>query len=209
MRLNRCRAWIFRACIFRTCIGFLGSAPFALAQQAAPDWGLPQLMQGLAQVRSASARFAERETVPMLNAPLMTSGTLRYVAPDYVRKTTVLPMPEDFVLDHDMVTLTSGANHQTERFSLRQAPQIGGLVEGIRATLAGDLPALEQIYTVRFSGTAAKWQLLLQPKNPDVTRFVEWIVIQGRQNQIDAVDTASANGGHTEMGISEDLSDAR
>lgn len=204
MRLNRCCAYLFPACI-----GFLGSALFAPAQQAAPDWGLPQLMQDLARVRSATARFAERETVPMLNAPLMTSGTLRYVAPDYVRKTTILPMPEDFVLDHDTVTLANGANHQTERFSLRQAPQIGGLVEGIRATLAGDLPALEQVYSVRFSGSQAKWQLLLQPKSPDVARFVEWIIIRGSDDRIDAVDTASGNGGHTEMGISEDLSDAR
>lgn len=176
---------------------------FAIAQTTEADWGLPQLMQSLAQVHSASARFAERQTVPMLTAPLMSAGTLSYVAPDYVRKITTSPAPQDFVLDHGVVTLT-GLDHQTHRFSVNQAPQIGGLVEGIRATLAGDLPALQRVYHVRLTGNAGNWQLFLQPKDPDVTRFVKWIVIQGSQNRIAAVDTASSDGGHSEMGITED-----
>jgi hypothetical protein len=182
-----------------------GSLHFALAQSA--NWGLPQLMQSLAQVHSASASFAERQTVAMLNAPLMSAGTLSYVAPDYVRKVTTSPAAQDFVLDHGVVTLT-GLDHQTHRFSVNEAPQIGGLVEGIRATLAGDLPALERVYDVRLTGNAANWQLFLQPKDPSVTRFVKWIVIQGSQSQIHAVDTASADGGHSEMGITEDQRDA-
>ena len=59
----------------------------ALAQ---PAWGLGALMQSLAQIRSASASFTESKTLPMLNAPLLASGTLDYVAPDYIRKTTAM-----------------------------------------------------------------------------------------------------------------------
>jgi hypothetical protein len=201
MGLRQCCVWV--------CCGIAASLPTALAQPANAGWGLPQLMQGMAQVRSASARFTERQTVPMLNAPLMISGSLSYVAPDYVRKTTTSPLPEDFVLDHDQVTLTSGPNHQTQVFSLHQSPQIGGLVEGIRATLAGDLPSLERVYDVRLSGTEAHWQLLLRPKDPQVTHFVKWILIAGRQNQIQTIDTASGAGDHSEMGVAEDVTDAR
>jgi hypothetical protein len=181
----------------------LGSLNFAFAQALDANWSLPQLMQSMAQVRAASARFSERQTVPMLTTPLLSAGTLSYVAPDVVRKITTSPARQDFVLDHGVVTLT-GLDQQTHRFSVSQAPQIAGLVEGIRATLAGDLPALQRVYTVRLTGNAASWQLLMQPKDPDVARFVKWIIIQGSENRINAVDTASSDGGHSEMGITED-----
>jgi hypothetical protein len=191
MRLRFCSPLLICLC---------GCLHFANAQTAEQNWGLPQLMQSLAQVQFSSARFAERQTVPMLTTPLLSAGTLSYVAPDYIRKTTTSPAHQDFLLEHGVVTLT-GPDQQTQRFSVSQAPQIGGLVEGIRATLAGDLPALQRIYTVRLTGNAAGWELFLQPKDPSISRFVQWIIIQGSQNRIDAVDTASSNGGHSEMGI--------
>jgi hypothetical protein len=184
----------------------LGSLNFATAQVDNPHWGLPQLMQSLARVHFSSARFAERQTVPMLTAPLLSTGTLSYVAPDYIRKTTTSPAHEDFLLAHGVVTLT-GPDKQTQRFSVNQAPQIAGLVEGIRATLAGDLPALQRVYTVKLTGNAAGWQLFLQPNDPGVARFIKWIIIQGSRNRINAVDTASGDGGHSEMGITEDPRD--
>jgi Outer membrane lipoprotein carrier protein LolA-like len=180
-----------------------------MAQPAAANWGLPQLMHELAQVRAASARFTERKTVQVLNAPLVASGSLTYVAPDYMRKTTFSPVPENFVLDHNKITLTGGPGNQTHIFSVTEDPDIGGLVEGIRATLAGDLPTLDRIYDVRLTGTEADWQLLLQPKNAGLARFVKWILIRGSQNRIVAIDTASSNGDLSEMGIIEDVSDAQ
>ena len=210
MRLNHFVVWL--GVIFASSLPAglsLAIAPPALAQPSDASWGLPQLMHALAQVHSASANFTERQTIQMLNAPLLTSGSLNYVAPNYLRKTTTSPSPENFVLDQGMVTLSGGPDHQTQTISIAGAPQIGGLVEGIRATLAGDLPALQRVYSVRLTGTPTNWQLLLQPKDPSVTHFVKWIIIQGKQNRIEAVDTASANGDHSEMGIAEKINDAQ
>ncbi|WP_284256721.1 LolA-related protein [Acidocella aquatica] len=191
------------------CALCIASAPLALAQPATANWGLAQLMQELAQVHSASASFTERKTVQVLSTPLVASGSLSYVAPDYIRKATLLPVPENFVLDHDQITISGGPDQQTHVFSLNADPRIGGLVEGIRATLAGDLPALDHYYIVRLSGDAANWQLLLQPKNPGAARMIKWIIIRGKQNHLDGLDTASGNGDHSEMSIAEDVSDAQ
>jgi Outer membrane lipoprotein carrier protein LolA-like len=190
------------------CILLAGGAPCAMGQPAPVSWGLPQLMHGLARVHSASARFTERTTVRILSAPLIASGTLTYVAPDYMRKTTLSPAPEDFILDHGQVTITGGPDNQTHSFSLAGDPRIGGLVEGVRATLAGDLPVLDRFYTVRLSGTEADWQLLLQPKDAGLMHFIKWIIIRGSQNRINVIDTASSDGDHSEMGIAEDVNDA-
>jgi len=191
------------------CVALAGGASCAMAQPEAAAWGLPQLMHELGRVHSATGRFVERKTAHVLNAPLIASGTLTYVAPDYLRKMTSSPVRDDFVLDHDQVEITEGADNKTHSFSLDDAPQIAGLVEGIRATLAGDLPVLDRFFVVRMTGAEASWQLFLQPKDEQLTRFVKWILIQGSQNRIVAIDTASLNGDHSEMSIIEDTSNAK
>jgi hypothetical protein len=183
------------------CLVFAASAPGALAQTS---WGLPELMNDMARVHSASARFTERETMQMLNAPLLVSGFLSYRAPGYLRKHTVSAAPEDFILDDGQITM-SGADQQTRVFSEQNDPRIGGLVEGIRATLAGDLPALQRFYNLQLSGNATAWQLVLRPKDAGTARFVKWILLQGSQNRIKIIDTASGNGDHSEMSVIEDL----
>jgi hypothetical protein len=179
----------------------------ASAQQAGS--GLAALMQSMARVRSASASFSESKTLPMLTAPLLANGTLDYVAPDYIRKRTTAPVPEDFILQRDEITLTGGPGGQTHRFSMADDPEIGGLAEGIRATLAGDLPALEQIYVVAFSGSQAGWQLVLKPKDPRLEHFIAWIAFRGSGNRISSIDTAGGDGSHSEMRVTENQLDAR
>jgi hypothetical protein len=174
-----------------------------IATASAQTWGLPQLMQQLSQVHAASARFTERKTIALLNTPLLTAGTLTYVAPAYIRKTTETPAPQNFVLDHDNVSITAGPDQPAQHFSLNADPRIAGLVEGIRATLAGDLPALQRVYSVQFTGTEPDWQLLLRPKDPALAYMVKWMIIRGAGNRITTIDSASANGDHSEMGIVE------
>jgi hypothetical protein len=169
--------------------------------KAQPVWGLVPLMQSLAQVRTASARFTERQTAPVLNAPLISTGTLTYVAPDYLRKATLTPVPEVFTLEHGEVTLTGGAFQGTHVFALSQDPRIAGLVEGIAATLDGDLPALEHFYTVGLTGVQADWQLHLLPKDPSLARFLRAITISGSQGRIATIDTQSSDGGDSIMSI--------
>jgi hypothetical protein len=177
----------------------LAPASFAHAQTV---WGLQQLMQSLAQNRAATANFTERETSPVLSAPLISTGTLTYVAPDYVRKVTISPVPEVFILDHGQIMLSGSTTGGPHVFSLNQDPRIGGLVEGIRATLAGDLPGLEQYYAVTLSGNAADWQLHLLPNNPGLQRFLRAITISGAGASINTIDTVSTDGSDSRMSIS-------
>ena len=207
MRPSRVLTWSCAA----TLIGFvLGRATPGRADpvSAGHNWGLPQLMQTLAHVRSASARFTETKTVSMLTSPLVASGTLSYVAPDHVEKITLAPVRERFLLDHNRVTIVGGPGEQIHVFSLTADPRIAGLFEGIRATLAGDLTALDHFYQVDLAGDAGNWQLLLQPRNPDLAHFVQSIRIQGSQGRIAAIYTANANGDRSEMTITEDVQDA-
>jgi hypothetical protein len=179
-------------------------AAFSLAQaRSAAAWGLASLMQSLAEVKAASATFTETKTLALLKTPLQSSGRLRYVAPDYVRKTVLAPAPQDFVLQKDAVTMT--ASGKIQHFDLSQAPPLAGLVEGVRATLAGDLATLQRYYTIDLSGNAETWQLLLRPRDAGLGHFLTWLSIRGSGNKVTEIDTGGARGDLTRMSVDETI----
>ena len=178
-----------------------------LCAQTSPGFTLPGLMAGLAQVRAASASFTETKNLALLTTPLQSSGTLRYTAPDYVRKTTLAPARQDFVLQGDTVTLT--INGETKRFTLAQAPQLAGLVEGVRATLAGDLPELQRYYTLSLSGNAAHWQLLMRPRDAGLAKMMAWMSVTGTEDRITEIDSVGAKGDETKMQVNETIQHAQ
>ncbi|MBU6448414.1 MAG: outer membrane lipoprotein carrier protein LolA [Rhodospirillales bacterium] len=191
---------------FLACCGMGLLCPLAAAAQTAPGFTLPGLMADLAQVRGASASYTETKSLPLLTTSLQSSGTLDYRAPDYVRKTTTAPAPQNFVLQNGIVTLT--LNGQTQHFTLAQAPQLAGLVEGVRATLAGDLPALRLYYNLSLSGGPEHWQLLLHPRDPALAKMMAWMSITGTGDKITEIDSADAKGGETKMQVRETTQNA-
>ena len=185
---------------------FLAASVPPVHAQTATAWGIGPLMQSLAHVKAASASFTETTSMPVLKTPLQTSGTLRYVAPDYVRKTVLAPTRQDFVLQKNVVTLTAGG--RTQQFDLSQALPLAGLVEGVRATLAGDLPALQRDYTIDFSGSTATWQILLRPRDTGVSHFLSWLSIRGSGDRVTGIDTGGARGELTRMSVDETVDHA-
>jgi hypothetical protein len=162
-------------------------------------------MQTLSQVKSASGQFTERKTMQMLSEPLVTSGTLLYLAPDQVQKITVLPQRERVAVRGDTVTIESGQDERGRTLSLSDYPEISGIVEGIRATLSGDLPTLRRFYAIELDGTAADWRLVLRPTATELQKFVKQIRIAGSGNKIHAVETADGDGDLSQMSIVEDV----
>lgn len=183
--------------------------PVPRAAEAASAWGLTQLMASLGQVKSASAQFVERKTLHVLRQPLIASGTLLYVAPDQVQKITVTPQWERLALSGDTLTMEGGPDDRTRSIPLASAPEVAAFVESVRATLAGDLPALQRYYTVTLAGDAKAWQLSLEPKDAKLRKLVASIRIGGSGDKVATVETEEGDGDHSEMSIVEDIHDAR
>ena len=192
----------FSAVVLVLLVGWGVFAPPACAQTPTPSFDLAQLMAGLATVKSATAQFTERKYLRMLKAPLSDSGVLIYEAPDKLQKNTLAPAPENLTIEGD--TLTIERQGQTQTLSLSAYPQIGGFIEGIRATLAGDLPALQQIYDTQLDGTASAWQLVLQPRDDKMKAIVRAIYIGGNDNRINRIQTIEHDGDRTDMLIVQD-----
>lgn len=164
------------------------------------DWSLPALMARLAETRSGVARFEERRVLKMMSVPLHSSGVLSYTAPDRLEKQTLLPHPGRLSLVGDRVTIER-EGERTQTISLGDYPEIGALVAGLRATMAGDLPTLERYYLVTLQGNAGDWSLRLQPKSERSRKLVSEILIAGRGGFLTRIDTEESDGDRSEMAI--------
>lgn len=182
------------------CALLLGASP---AWADAPGWTLDRLMQALHGVRSASARFVERHEIAALDAPLVSSGTLVFVAPDQLQKVTLTPSPARLTVVGDRLTIEQqGETPRT--LSVSGTPEVGALVAGIRATLAGDAAGLSRFYSLDVSGEEAGWSLRLVPRDPRLRAMVREVRIDGAHAQVARIETIAPGGDRTVMTITAD-----
>ena len=153
---------------------------------------LDRLMSALAQRKHGQVSFVESKFIAMLDRPLESSGELLYDAPGRLEKRTVRPKPESLVLDAGEITAQRGRH--TYVLDLKQYPQIVPFIESIRATLAGDRPALERVFKVGFDGSFEHWTLELEPLDARLAATVKQIRIDGDADVIHSVEIREADG---------------
>ena len=174
----------------------------ALAEQdiTAPRWDLAGLMEAMAKVRAGTARFTETRSLQLLSAPLVTSGVLRFAAPDRLEKQTLLPKLGLLAVTGDQL-LVEQQGQPSRTISLRDAPEIAGLVAALRATLVGDRSTLERYFAVTLSGPRTGWQLELTPRDGRMAKLVASIRISGSFDRLQSVVTLEDGGDRSELTI--------
>lgn len=177
----------------------LAGGLLALGSLAAAEWTVTDLMSALAARGSADATFTERRYVPVLDAPVQSSGTLRFITPDRIEKHTLQPRAESLVLAGDELTLRQGPKSRT--LALADLPDSGLAISGLRWAMAGDLVALRRGWTVTLHGDRRLWTLGLAPVSPAVAQFIESVLIEGRNDQIDRIEIRQADGVRSVMQV--------
>jgi len=168
------------------------------AADAAP-LSISQLMASLAQHPQGAATFSEKKFIAMLDEPVVSSGELLFIAPARLEKRTLKPKPETMVLDGDTLTLQRG--QRTRTLQLKDYPEVAGMIESIRATLAGDRQALERVYHLALDGSAERWTLVLTPLDPKVGAVIARIRMEGVKDVVRSVEILQADGDSSLMTI--------
>ncbi|HEY9097760.1 MAG TPA: LolA-related protein [Thiobacillus sp.] len=166
--------------------------------QAAP-LSLAQLMASLAKSPQGAATFTETKTISILEQPIVSSGELLFIAPDRLEKRTLKPRAETVVLDGDTLTVERGLRKHV--LPLKNYPEVAGMIESIRATLAGDRKALEKIYHVALNGDHERWTLELTPLDAKVGKVIARIRIEGTKDVVRSVNILQADGDSSQMTI--------
>lgn len=158
-------------------------------------------MAALATVRESRAAFAEEKALAVLATPLASRGTLLYAAPSRLEKRTETPFQERVAVDGDRLTYERPAEGVSRALDLDAAPELRGLVEAVRGTLAGDLAALRRHYSVGYEGTQDAWRLTLVPVDPRVRELLKVVRVDGTGTDLRRVETIEADGDVSTMTI--------
>ncbi|KAB0631005.1 outer membrane lipoprotein carrier protein LolA [Burkholderia latens] len=169
----------------------------AHAADARSPWTLDRLMSTLAQHKSGRATFTETKTLSIATQPVESSGELVFVAPDHLEKHTLSPKPEHLVVDGDMLTVER--NNRKYTLALARYPELGAFIDSIRATLAGNRYALEQIYKVALAGRGDDWTLTLTPLDSRMLKVVSTITLDGTRDVLRSVAIRQADGDRSLM----------
>lgn len=173
-------------------VGALFAAPcFAFA--------LPDLMGLLAQHRSGEARFTEQREVANLDAPLTSSGTLSFEAPDRFERRTLQPRVETMAVQGNTLTLTRGG--KSRQFTLDAAPEAVAIVEAVRGTLTGNAASLQRHFRTRLTGEAGQWSLLLEPLDTRLAHQVREIRLDGQRGDLRGVTVEMRDGDRSVMQV--------
>ncbi len=183
------------------CALLAAAVPAHSATDGEADAALAQLMQRLAARRHAHATFVERKTLAVLSRPVESSGELLYDAPDRLEKRTLKPRAETLKLENGQLRVQRG--RRSYNMALRDAPQAAPFIDTIRATLAGDLPALQRGYTLEFHALPGGWTLQMVPRDAQLQRMVTRVRIQGAGIALREVTIDSADGDRSVMAIRE------
>lgn len=173
------------------------------SDEASSSDTLDKLMSLLAQRKHGHVTFVEEHFLAVLDRPVESSGELFYDAPDRLEKRTVRPKPESLVLEHGLMTAHRGRH--TYVLNLADYPQIVPLIDSIRATLAGDRAALENLFKITLEGDLQHWKLLLVPSEATVARTVKQICIEGDRDAIHSVEIQQADGDRSLLTIGPEV----
>jgi outer membrane lipoprotein-sorting protein len=190
-----------RAAAFVVALAVAG--PACAADAPVAGWGLPQLMAQLGSVRAATAKFVERRYQQLLTEPQQSSGRLVYLAPDKLEKDVLQPTPERMMVDGGTLVIEREGD-RPRQLALEDYPAIGAIVESVRGTMSGDLPALQRYYRVSLEGSASGWSMVLDPVDAKLREFVMTIRISGHDGKIERIETVEAGGDRTETSILAD-----
>jgi hypothetical protein len=163
----------------------------------APMGDLDAVMHLLAARKHGRVEFVEQHFLAVLRRPVESSGELLYDAPDHLEKRTLLPRPENLVLDGGSLSVERGGNRRV--LDLHRYPQVQPFVESIRATLAGDRGALERVYRLEFAGSLARWSLTLEPLDRELARVVRQVRIDGSRDELLRVEIRQPDGDRSLM----------
>lgn len=160
-----------------------------------------ELMSLLAQVQSSRAQFSETRHSTMLKTPLTTKGWLVYQRPDRLEKHVQSPFVESTTIEGSRITVSREGADRDRVIALPPGGTAQALIESLRATLAGDLPALERHFKVAVSGSRGAWSITLTPR---ASLPVVRVDFAGTDRRIQRIEVLESGGDRTVTTITDE-----
>ena len=139
---------------------------------------LPTLMARLASLPHPPRHFTEQRHSEFLQAPVSLQGTLSFNGGRLI-KTIEAPFFQRFTIEGGSLLIESDDTVVPRQIPLNEQPLLFTFVTLFRATLQGDLGALQQHYLTELEEEDGLWRLTLRPQAADVAVHLKRVTIEG------------------------------
>lgn len=150
---------------------------FSPASRAGPT-PLGELLARFKAMPGLEAQFREEKRFAMLDAPLVSDGTLHFQPPGRLARHTTAPVRSTVLIDGDRLAF-GDARGQSE-IDLAQKPVVRLFVDAFVKLLAGDQAALERLFTMEHTALPDDaWTLVLLPKVAPMKGIIDRMELRG------------------------------
>lgn len=158
---------------------------------------LETLVASFAAMPGLSARFREEKQLSLLQAPLVSEGTLAFAPPDQLVRHVEKPAPSTLLLRGSELVMGTASDQRA--IDLSTQPAVRSFVDAFRLVLAGDLPQLRTLYEIAFRATDAGggWQIALTPRDAQLAAAIRTIEVAGSDLELHSVRVVQVNGDST------------
>lgn len=156
---------------------------------------LTELLQLFSQEKQSTVDFKEIKHVSFLDEAIITSGHLKFIAPNKLQKFVLQPNKVSHKIEAGELEINNG--DETHIINLDDHPEFSIILRATIGVLAGDHAILKQKFKIAFKHKKAGWTLLLSPLDSYVLGYVESIKMMGRKNQIFEIVVTEPNHDQT------------
>lgn len=154
---------------------------------------LEALAGALAERAGEPLEFREQRPSELLAEPLELRGRLLFTPPDRFEKIIESPYRESQLITQGRVWLDR-EGRRTRSFSLARAPELAALMNGLARLLSGDVAGLEEHFRTTLEHAGEDWRLELVPRDEELARTVDHILLHGRADTLSRIETVLPDG---------------
>ncbi len=168
-------------------------APLGAAEPAT----LAHISAQLGQHAVVRADFTQTRQLAVMKRPLVSSGHVLYARGHGVLWQAEQPKRISYALGEDRIAEVGPDGARRER-GVREVPGLSQVSRVLRALFDADSAVLEQYFELSLRGDAAKWELDLKPRQPQLAQVLTAIRVSGGRF-VDAVRLDEAGGDVTQI----------
>lgn len=153
---------------------------------------LEALMHRMASSPGVRAKFREEKSLALLEAPLVSEGTLYFIPPSRMARITSHPGRSALVIDGGKMSYTDEAGAGDVDLAGNRIAK--AVVENFVVLFAGDLAALRERYRVEFGAKGLRWRMQLLPKQAPLSQFIASVELRGVGSALEEMVILEADG---------------
>lgn len=141
---------------------------------------LDKVGKNIEQYPVIRAEFTQTKQMQALKRPLISTGQLTYSRNHGVLWQIFQPFHISYVLGEDKI-MEIDANGVRKEKGVREVPGLAQVGRLFRALLSADASTLHSYFDVTAHGDTDKWQLILKPRQQQISKSLSLIELSGSQ----------------------------